>query len=89
MPRIYQQRGKGEVSPQSLQSKGRFAKSPTKTIRTHNNPFFACWWADVQVERLRLATKRNPFAMKAKIYQKARARAFEQLQVIKTIGASA
>ena len=89
MQTIYQKRWKVEVYHKSLKSNASFAKSPTKTIRTQSNHFFACLWAYVKLERLRLATKMNHFAMKAKIYQKALATAFEQLQVLKTNGAPA
>ena len=89
MQTIYQKRWKVEVYHKSLKSNASFAKSPTKTIRTQSNHFFACLWAYVKLERLRLATKMNHFAMKAKIYQKALVSAFEQLQVLKTTGAAA
>jgi hypothetical protein len=83
MQTIYQKRWKIEVYHQSLKSNASFAKSPTKTIRTQSNHFFVCLWAYVKLERLRLQTKMNHHAMKAKIYQKALASAFEQLQQLK------
>jgi IS4 transposase len=89
MQTIYQKRWKVEVYHKSLKSNASFAKSPTKTIRTQSNHFFACLWAYVKLERLRVQTKMNHFAMKAKIYQKALASAFEQLQVLKAMGAAA
>jgi len=89
MQAIYQKRWKVEVYHKSLKSNASFAKSPTKTIRTQSNHFFACLWAYVKLEQLRLATKMNHFAMKAKIYQKALASAFEQLQVLKATGVPA
>jgi hypothetical protein len=89
MQTIYQKRWKVEVYHKSLKSNASFAKSPTKTLRTQSNHFFACLWAYVKLEKLRLQTKMNHFAMKAKIYQKALASAFQQLQVLKTTGAPA
>lgn len=89
MQTIYQKRWKVEVYHKSLKSNASFAKSPTKTIRTQSNHFFACLWAYVKLEQLRVKTKLNHFAMKTKIYQKALASAFEQLQVLKAVGASA
>jgi len=89
MQTIYQKRLKVEVYHKSLKSNASFAKSPTKTIRTQSNHFFTCLWAYVKLERLRVATKMNHFAMKAKIYQKALASAFEQLLVLKATGAPA
>ena len=60
-----------------------FAKSPTKTVRTQSNHLFACLVAFVKLERLRLSTKLNHFAMKAQLYQAALASAFRELQVLK------
>ena len=88
MQTIYQKRWKVEVYHKSLKSNASFAKSPTKTIRTQSNHFFVCLWAYVKLERLRLQTKMNHCAMKAKIYQKALASAFEQLQVLKGSGSA-
>ena len=89
MQTIYQKRWKIEVYHKSLKSNASFAKSPTKTMRTQSNHFFACLWAYVKLEKLRLQTKMNHFAMKAKIYQSALASAFQQLQVLKATGVPA
>jgi len=89
MQTIYQKRWKVEVYHKSLKSNASFAKSPTKTMRTQSNHFFACLWAYVKLEQLRVKTKLNHFAMKTKIYQKALLSAFEQLQVLKAMGADA
>lgn len=89
MQTIYQKRWKVEVYHKSLKSNASFAKSPTKTIRTQSNHFFACLWAYVKLEKLRLKTKMNHFAMKAKIYQCALASAYQQLQTLKATGAAA
>ena len=86
---IYQRRWKVEVYHQSLKSNASFAKSPTKTIRTQSNHFFACLWAYVKLEKLRLQTQMNHHAMKAKIYQSALASAYKQLQALKQTGVPA
>lgn len=83
MQTIYQTRWKVEVYHKSLKSNASFAKSPTRTIRTQSNHFFACLWAYVKLETLRLKTKLNHFAMKAKIYQAALASAYQELQGLK------
>jgi len=80
---IYQKRWKVEVYHKSLKSNASFSKSPTRTIRTQSNHFFACLWAYVKLETLRLKTKMNHFAMKAKIYQAALASAYQELQALK------
>jgi hypothetical protein len=89
MQTIYQKRWKVEVYHKSLKSNASFAKSPTKTIRTQSNHFFACLWAYVKLETLRQKTKMNHFAMKAKIYQSALASAFRELQALKQTGVPA
>ena len=83
MQTIYQKRWKVEVYHKSLKSNASFSKSPTRTIRTQSNHFFACLWAYVKLETLRLQTKLNHFAMKAKIYQAALASAYQALQGLK------
>lgn len=83
MQAIYQTRWKVEVYHKSLKSNASFSKSPTKTIRTQSNHFFACLWAYVKLESLRLKTKLNHFAMKGRIYQAAIVSAYKELQVLK------
>lgn len=80
---LYQKRWKVEEYHKSLKSNLGFAKSPTKTVRTQSNHLFACLVAFVKMERLRLSTRLNHFAMKAQLYQAALASAFQQLQILK------
>ena len=80
---IYQKRWKVEVYHKSLKSNASFSKSPTRTVRTQSNHFFTCLWAYVKLERLRMKTKLNHFAMKGRIYQAAIASAYKELQVLK------
>lgn len=80
---IYQTRWKIEVYHKSLKSNASFAKSPTRTTRTQSNHFFACLWAFVKLERLRIQTKLNHFAMKTKIYAAALTSAYQELQTLK------
>jgi len=51
-----------------------------------SNHLFACLAAFVKMERLRMSTHLNHFAMKAQLYQAAVASAFQQLQILKTSG---
>lgn len=62
---LYQKQRKVEEYHKSLKSNLGFAESPTKTLRTQTNYLFASLLAFVKMERLRLHTKRNYFAMKA------------------------
>jgi len=80
---LYQKRWKVEEYHKSLKSNLAFAKSPTKTVRTQSNHIFACLVAFIKMERLRMKTHLNHFAMKAKLYQAALTSAFEQLQNLK------
>ena len=69
-----------EERPKSLKSNLCLAKSPTKTVQTQTNHGFASLVASVKMERLRLLTRLNHFAMKARLYPAALAKAFEQPQ---------
>ena len=80
---IYQKRWKVEEYHKSVKSNASFAKSPTKTIRTQSNHIFACLWAYVKLESLRLQTRLNHFAMKGRIYKAALASAYRELQLLK------
>jgi hypothetical protein len=84
---IYQRRWKVEEYHKSLKVNTSLAKSPTKTIRTQSNPVFASIWAFVKLERLKLETKMNHFALRSRMYLKAVQAAFEELQSIRLAGA--
>ena len=62
---IYQGRWKVEEYHKSLKVKASLAKSPTKTIRTQNNHVFSSIYAFFKLERLKLATKLNHFALRS------------------------
>jgi IS4 transposase len=80
---LYQKRWKVEEYHKSVKSNACFSKSPTKTLRTPSNHLFACLWAYVKLERLRVQTRMNHFALKANLYQAALASAFQQLQTLR------
>lgn len=80
---LYQKRWKVEEDHKSLKSNLAFSRSPTKTVRTQSNHLFACLVAFVKMERLRMKTHLNHFAMKGRLYQAALTSAFQQLQVLK------
>jgi hypothetical protein len=80
---LYQKRWKVEEYHKSLKSNLSFAKSPTKIVRTQSNHIFTCLMAYVKMERLRMQTRLNHFAMKAQLYQAALLAAFQQLQALK------
>ena len=80
---IYQKRWKIEEYHKSLKSNASFAKSPTHTIRSQSNHFFASVIAYIKLEVCRCSTHLNHFAQKAKIYQSALVSAFGQWQKLK------
>jgi len=84
---IYQRRWKVEEYHKSLKSNAALDKSPTKTIRTQSNHVFAAIYAFVKLERLKLATKTNHFALRSRMYLKAIQAAFKELQSLRLPGA--
>lgn len=80
---LYQKRWKVEEYHKSLKSNASFSKSPTHTIRSQSNHFFASVIAYVKLEVCRFATHLNHFAQKAQLYQAALSSAFNQLQILK------
>lgn len=83
---IYQRRWKVEEYHKSLKVNASLAKSPTKTIRTQSNHVFASIYAFVKLERLKMATKMNHFALRSRIYLKAVQAAFRELQALRLPG---
>jgi hypothetical protein len=84
---IYQRRWKVEEYHKSLKSNASLAKSPTKTIRTQSNHVFASIYAFVKLERLKMSTKMNHFALRSRMYLKAVRAAFGELQTLRVPGA--
>src|SRR5215210_5660819 len=84
---IYKRRWKVEEYHKSLKSNASLAKSPTKTIRTQSNHVFASIYAFVKLERLKMSTKMNHFALRSRMYLKAVRAAFGELQALRVAGA--
>jgi cytochrome c1 len=80
MTTIYQRRWKVEEYHKSLKVNASLAKSPTKTIRTQGNHVFASIWAFVKLERMKIITKLNHFALRSRLCVKAVRAAFQELQ---------
>ena len=81
---LYQKRWPIEEYHKSIKSNTALAKSPTKTIRTQQNRFFASIYAYYKLELLKIKTKMNHFAIKAKLYTEALRASMEQLQRLAT-----
>jgi hypothetical protein len=82
---IYKRRWKVEEYHKSLKSNASLAKSPTKTIRTQSNHVFASIYAFVKLERLKVATSMNHFALRSRMYLKAVQAAFAELQSLRLL----
>lgn len=79
---VYQKRWPIEEYHKSIKSNTGLAKSPTKTIRTQKNHFFASIYAYYKLELLKIQTKLNHFAIKSKLYVQALQASMQQLQKI-------
>lgn len=80
---IFQKRWKVELYHRSLKQNAALAKSPTRTVTTQTNHFFAALCAFVKLESLALATKRNHYALKSSLYIRALRSAFDELLSLK------
>jgi len=80
---LYQKRWRVEDYHKSLKSNAALAKSPTRTLRTQQNPVFMTICAVFQLERLQMTHKLNHFALRAKRYVTAIQHAFSELVRLK------
>ncbi len=77
---IYQKRWRVEVFHKSIKSNACLAKSPTRTVRTQSNHFFASIYSFFKLEMLKIKHNLNHFALRTKIYIAALKASFKQLQ---------
>jgi hypothetical protein len=82
---IYQTRWKVEEYHRSLKQNASLAQSPTRTVTTQTNHFFAALYAFVKLEMLKRATKLNHYALKTKLYLSALQAAFLELRKFQPI----
>lgn len=76
---LYQKRWNVEVFHKSIKSNTGLAHSPTRTIRTQSNHFFASIYAFFKLEQLKLKHQLNHFALRSKLYIKALQASFAEL----------
>jgi len=69
-----------ECSHKSLKQHVSLTKSPTQTVTTQTNHFFAALCGFIKLERLKVNTKLNHFALKSKLYLNALHSAFSTLR---------
>lgn len=82
---IYQKRWNIEPYHKSLKQNAGLEKSPTHTVTTQSNHFFAALCAYIKLELLKLSTQLNHFALRSKLYRKAILTAFNTLQDFKPV----
>lgn len=80
---VYQKRWQIEEYHKSLKSNIGLSKSPTQTVRTQANHFFASIYAYYKLEILKSKTKLNHFALKARLYVQALRSSMVELERIK------
>jgi len=76
----YHRRWQVECYHKSLKQNVSLEKSPTQTETTQTNHFFAALCGFIKLERLRVETKLNHFALKSKLYLNALHSAFFALR---------
>jgi len=77
---LYQKRWNVEPYHKSLKQNASLEKSPTQTVRTQTNHFFAALCGYIKLELLKGSTKLNHFALKSKLYVRALHTAFAALR---------
>jgi hypothetical protein len=85
----YHKRWQVECYHKSLKQNVSLAKSPTQTITTQTNHFFAALCGFIKLERLKMRTKLNHFALKSKLYLNALHSAFSTLRALTPVQGSA
>jgi Transposase DDE domain len=85
----YHERWGVECYHKSLKQNVSLAKSPTQTVTTQTNHFFAALCGFIKLERLKMRTQLNHFTLKAKLYLNALHSAFATLRALTSVQASA
>jgi hypothetical protein len=80
----YHKRWGVECYHKSLKQNVSLAKSPTQTVTTQTNHFFAALCGFVKLEKLKMKTHLNHFTLKSKLYLNALHAAFTTLRTLTT-----
>jgi hypothetical protein len=81
---IYRKRWNVEPYHKSLKQNASLERSPTQTVTTQTNHFFAALCGYIKLELLKQQTKLNHFALRAKLYTRAIRVAFDTLIELRT-----
>lgn len=79
----YQKRWNVEVFHKSLKSNAALSKSPARRVNAQANHLFASILAVFNMEKLKIKSKLNHFALRSKLYLNAIQSAFQELQAFK------
>jgi hypothetical protein len=82
---IYRTRWNVEPYHKSLKQNASLEKSPTQTVTTQTNHFFAAVCAFIKLEMLKGTTRLNHFALKTKLYVNALQEAFSTLRALNPV----
>jgi len=85
----YHKRWQVECYHTSLTQHVSLAKSPTQTVTTQTNHFFAALCGFIKLERLKMRTKLNHFALKSQLYLNALRSSFSTLCTLTPVQGSA
>ena len=83
--RLYRTRWNVEPYHKSLKQNASLEKSPTQTVVTQTNHFFAALYGYAKLERLKMSTQLNHFALKSKLYTQALQAAFTTLRALQPV----
>ena len=89
MTTIYQTRWNVEPYHKSLKQNASLEKSPTQTVTTQTNHFFAAMCGYIKLELLKSTTKLNHFALKSKLYLQAIQSAYATLRELNPVALAA
>ena len=82
---LYQRRWNVEPYHNSLKPNASLEKSPTQTVTSQTNHFFAALCAFIKLEMLKGTTQLNHFALKTKLYVNALQMAFSTLRELQPV----
>lgn len=82
---LYQKRWQVEPYHKSLKQNASLEKSPTQTVTTQTNHFFAALCGYIKLELLKGDTQLNHFALKAKLYLQAIQAAYAKLRELNPV----
>ena len=82
---FYRIRFRVEPYHKSLKQNASLEKSPTQIVTTQTNHFFAALCGHLKLEMLKVATRRNQFALKTKLYVLAVQAAFAASRLLEPV----